>query len=105
MTVPDAVAGRLRVLSEAVLAATSVEDVVDAFLAAARALLAVDQVHLIEVAQDAAVDFPLGRYFSPVGPHEFTSHFRWGFSDLTPDQLREAVHRVAVAFASPLARR
>ena len=55
MTPGDAVAGRLRVLSESVLQATSVEDVVDAFLAAARAQLAVDQVHLIEVSQDAAV--------------------------------------------------
>jgi GAF domain-containing protein len=55
MSGPDAVAGRLRVLSESVLSAASVEDVVDAFLAAARGLLAVDQVHLIEVSQDAAV--------------------------------------------------
>ena len=31
------------------------EDVVDAFLAAARDLLAVDQVHLVEVSQDASV--------------------------------------------------
>lgn len=51
----DAVARRLRGLSESVLAATSVEEVVDAFLAGARELLAVDQVHLIEVSQDAAV--------------------------------------------------
>jgi diguanylate cyclase (GGDEF)-like protein len=46
---------QLRELSAAVLAATSVEDVVDAYLAAARALVGVDQVHLIEVSQDAAV--------------------------------------------------
>jgi len=51
----DAVTARLRTLSEAALAATAVEDVVDAFLAAARELLLVDQVHLIEVSQDAAV--------------------------------------------------
>lgn len=37
------------------LAATSVEDVVDAFLTAARGLVGVDQVHLVEVSQDAAV--------------------------------------------------
>jgi GAF domain-containing protein len=55
MSARDAVAGQLRVLSESVLSATSVEDVVDAFLAAARELLTVDQVHLIEVSQDAAV--------------------------------------------------
>jgi GAF domain-containing protein len=55
MSAVDAVASRLRVLSEFVLSATSVEDVVDAFLAAARTLLAVDQVHLIEVSEDAAV--------------------------------------------------
>jgi GAF domain-containing protein len=55
MSARDAVAGQLRVLSESVLSATSVEDVVDAFLAAARELLAVDQVHLIEVSEDAAV--------------------------------------------------
>ena len=51
----DAVARRLRTLSDSALAATGVEDVVDAFLAAARELLAVDQVHLIEVSQDAAI--------------------------------------------------
>jgi len=51
----DAVAPRLRELSSAVLAATSVEDVVDAFLSAARGLVGVDQVHLVEVSQDAAV--------------------------------------------------
>jgi GAF domain-containing protein len=51
----DAVARRLRALSDAVLSPDAVEDVVDAFLAAARELLAVDQVHLIEVSQDAAV--------------------------------------------------
>ena len=55
MTMQDAVAGRLRVLSESVLQASSVEAVVDAFLAIARDQLAVDQVHLIEVSQDAAV--------------------------------------------------
>jgi GAF domain-containing protein len=49
------VATRLRVLSESALSAESVEDVVDAFLLADRALLNVDQVHLIEVSQDAAV--------------------------------------------------
>ncbi len=37
------------------IAATGVEDVVDAYLAAARGLVGVDQVHLIEVSQDAAV--------------------------------------------------
>jgi GAF domain-containing protein len=51
----DAVASRLRALSESILATDSVEGIVDAFLAAARGLLAVDQVHLIEVSQDAAV--------------------------------------------------
>ncbi len=51
----DAVAQRLRALSEAVLAAESVEDIVDAFLAGAREQLRIDQVHLIEVSQDAAV--------------------------------------------------
>ena len=45
----------LRELSASVLAATAVEGVVDAFLAAARALVGVDQVHLVEVSQDAAV--------------------------------------------------
>jgi GAF domain-containing protein len=55
MTATDAPATRLRVLSEAVLGATAVEDVVNGFLAAARDALAVDQVHLIEVSQDAAV--------------------------------------------------
>jgi 2-aminoadipate transaminase len=59
----------------------------------------------LDAARQNAVDFPLGRRFSPVGPHEFLPNFRWGFSDLTPEQLREAVQRVAVAFASPLARR
>ncbi|GAA0298140.1 aminotransferase class I/II-fold pyridoxal phosphate-dependent enzyme [Kineococcus aurantiacus] len=66
---------------------------------------AIDLERALEAARQNAVDFPLGRYFSPVGPHEFPDHFRWGFSDLTPQELREAVHRVAVAFASPLARR
>ncbi|PRY11060.1 PLP-dependent aminotransferase family protein [Kineococcus rhizosphaerae] len=66
---------------------------------------AIDLEKALEAARQNAVDFPLGRYFSPVGPHEFGDRFRWGFSDLTPEQLREAVHRVAVAFASPLARR
>jgi diguanylate cyclase (GGDEF)-like protein len=51
----DAVATQLRRLSAAALRATSVEDVVDAFLAAARVLIGVDQTHLIEVSQDAAV--------------------------------------------------
>jgi diguanylate cyclase (GGDEF)-like protein len=51
----DAVAAQLRRLSAAALEAKSVEDVVDAFLAAARALIGVDQTHLIEVSQDAAV--------------------------------------------------
>lgn len=51
----EGAAPRLRELSSAVLGATTVEDVVDAFLAAARALLGVDQVHLIEVSQDASV--------------------------------------------------
>lgn len=55
MTGSDAVAPQLRALSAAVLAATAVEDVVDAYLTAARALVGVDQVHLIEVSQDAAV--------------------------------------------------
>ncbi len=55
MSGTDAVAPPLRALSAAVIAATSVEDVVDAYLAAARALIGVDQVHLIEVSQDAAV--------------------------------------------------
>jgi GAF domain-containing protein len=55
MSERDAIASRLRVLSEAILASASVEDVVDGFLAAARDLLGVDQVHLIEVSQDAAV--------------------------------------------------
>lgn len=55
MSGSDAVASQLRGLSAAVLAATSVEDVVDAYLTAARALIGVDQVHLIEVSQDAAV--------------------------------------------------
>ena len=51
----DAVAQRLRALSEAVLEAESVEDLVDAFLGGAREQLGIDQVHLIEVSQDAAV--------------------------------------------------
>jgi GAF domain-containing protein len=51
----DAVLPRLRGLSECALGATSVEEVVDAFLAAAREVLGVDQVHLIEVSQDATV--------------------------------------------------
>ena len=50
-----AVAPQLRALSAAALSATTVEDVVDAFLSAARGLVGVDQVHLIEVSQDAAV--------------------------------------------------
>jgi 2-aminoadipate transaminase len=66
---------------------------------------AVDLEKALEAARQNAVDFPLGRYFSPAGPHELPGEFRWGFSDLTPGELREAVHRVAVAFASPLARR
>lgn len=65
----------------------------------------IDLEKALEAARQNAVDFPLGRYFSPVGPHEFLTHVRWGFSDLTPARLREAVHRTAVAFASPLARR
>ncbi len=55
MSGTDGVAPQLRALSAAVLAATGVEDVVDAYLAAARSLIGVDQVHLIEVSQDAAV--------------------------------------------------
>lgn len=55
MSGTDAVAPQLRALSDAVLAASTVEDVVDAFLPAARTLVGVDQVHLIEVSQDAAV--------------------------------------------------
>ncbi len=55
MTGTEALAPRLRELSEAVLEATSVEDVVDAFLTAARALVGVDQIHLVEVSQDATV--------------------------------------------------
>jgi diguanylate cyclase (GGDEF)-like protein len=55
MSGTEAVAPQLRALSAAVLAASSVEDVVDAFLSAARTLVGVDQVHLIEVSQDAAV--------------------------------------------------
>ncbi|MEJ7892281.1 MAG: GAF domain-containing protein [Solirubrobacteraceae bacterium] len=51
----DEAAPRLRELSAAVLEAATVEDVVDAFLVAARALVGVDQVHLIEVSQDATV--------------------------------------------------
>ncbi len=51
----DAVAQRLRALSKSVLDAGAVEDIVDAFLAAAREQLGIDQVHLIEVSQDAAV--------------------------------------------------
>jgi diguanylate cyclase (GGDEF)-like protein len=54
MSGPDAVS-ELRLLSAAVLEATAVEDVVDAYLAAARSLVGVDQVHLVEVSQDAAV--------------------------------------------------
>lgn len=64
----------------------------------------IDLEKALHAARRNAVDFPLGRYFSAVGPHEFGTHLRWGFSDLTPAQLREAVHRTAVAFASPLAR-
>lgn len=52
---PDTTASRLLELSAATLSAQSVEDVVDAYLTAARALLGIDQVHLIEVSQDAAV--------------------------------------------------
>lgn len=66
---------------------------------------AIDLEKALEAARQNAVDFPLGRYFSAAGPHELLDEFRWGFSDLGPEQLREAVHRVAVAFASPLARR
>jgi hypothetical protein len=51
----DAIASQLRELSAAMVSATAVEDIVDAFLSAARALVGVDQVHLIEVSQDAAV--------------------------------------------------
>jgi diguanylate cyclase (GGDEF)-like protein len=51
----DAVASQLRALSAAVIDAATVEDVVDAYLAAARTLIGVDQVHLIEVSQDASV--------------------------------------------------
>jgi GAF domain-containing protein len=51
----DAVAQRLRALSGSVLDAESVEDIVDAFLAGAREQLRIDQVHLVEVSQDAAV--------------------------------------------------
>ena len=65
----------------------------------------IDLERALEAARQNAVDFPLGRYFSPAGPHELTDRFRWGFSDLTPEELDEAVHRVAVALASPLARR
>ena len=49
----DAVAQQLRALSTSVLDAESVEDIVDAFLAGAREQLRIDQVHLIEVSQDA----------------------------------------------------
>jgi diguanylate cyclase (GGDEF)-like protein len=52
--VTGVVAG-LRTLSAAVLSAGSVEDVADGFLAAARDLVGVDQVHLVEVSQDASV--------------------------------------------------
>jgi GAF domain-containing protein len=55
MTGADVVANRLRVLSESALAVTSVEDLVDAFLEAARELLAVDQVHLLDISEDATV--------------------------------------------------
>src|SRR4051812_27818487 len=51
----DDLTARLREFSEAGLAASTVADVVNAFLAAVRALLGVDQIHLIEVSQDAAV--------------------------------------------------
>jgi GAF domain-containing protein len=52
LTVPIA---PLRSFSDASLRADSVEALVDAFLAIARELVGVDQVHLIEVSQDAAV--------------------------------------------------
>lgn len=65
---------------------------------------AVDPVRALEASRQNAVDFPLGRYFSPRGPQDLQREFRWGFSDLTPEELREAVHRLSTALRSPLAR-
>jgi GAF domain-containing protein len=66
----DDLTARLREFSEAGLAAATVEDVVGAFLAAVRALLGVDQVHLIEVSQDAAVGHARVVAYEAGGPRE-----------------------------------